>query len=402
MPDFADPHQQERWLRHEHRDVSAVLAVRATLRALPFLREAENHAEFTSTVVLPVFRAVLTSLTLIRNRPQESRGSARLRSAAYGARGAADAAYVLNAVAADAARGAEFAARAAYSEDAPGLAIRAIQLSANATSASFLSFRFPGLLNAARSMYSAVNSDVDFLEISDGYSERAQRAIELTSQPLWQTDVPGWTVQYWAMLKERLTKEDEDWDFWIRWYEDRLVGRPFDPAMDLAIVQIPDELWLSGARATNAEISRRAAELIKQKKPTRSETNSRTGAARPPTSNAIPPQIARGLLFGGNDDAPIGIVDPPGAGLRDTPDQQQTHADIRQKAEALREHCQGSNRLITLEVLSVRLLQAAGETIFDLRLRAFWAQMNAIRRLADADERLRDAPDPEEPPYLSS
>ena len=39
-----------------------------------------------------------------------------------------------------------------------------------------------------------------------------------------------------------------------------------------------------------------------------------------------------------------------------------------------------------------------GASLLELHVRAFWAQMNSLRRRVGADERARTSPDPEDPP----
>ena len=197
-------------------------------------------------------------------------------------------------------------------------------------------------------------------------------------------------------MRETLLRANEDWDVWTELYDALLSGQgSTDPEVALAYVTLPDTMSGDGPEVVNAEIKRRLAHLA-TKSPTLDQPKETD--LPPGDVEEIPAQMPRALVFGGPEDAPIGLVNPPGEGLLDSPDQCQAHADIRQKASTLHLTCRGSNRLVVLEDLTTRLLDAMGAVIGELRVRAFWAQMNALRRQWEADQRARDNPDPEYPP----
>ncbi len=90
------------------------------------------------------------------------------------------------------------------------------------------------------------------------------------------------------------------------------------------------------------------------------------------------PRFRTRWFSGGDDTAPIGLVDPPGEGINDTADQRQSHADIREKASLLENACGNSNRLAILKGTAAKLSEAMGASILELRARA--------------------SPDPDDPP----
>ena len=109
-------------------------------------------------------------------------------------------------------------------------------------------------------------------------------------------------------------------------------------------------------------------------------------------------QEMRGYLFGGDDGKPISIVEPRGAGLTITPDQRQGHGDVRDKAARLIITCGSSNRLSKIKGITTKLLSVCGISLEDLQPRAFWSQMNSLRRIVEADDLARAAGDDENAP----
>ena len=86
------------------------------------------------------------------------------------------------------------------------------------------------------------------------------QADELARQSLWFGETPSWADENWIKLKRALLALDEDWEVWTDWYEDRLRGSSAIEALELARVQIKEEIWKQGPKVVNAHIK----ELIKQ------------------------------------------------------------------------------------------------------------------------------------------
>jgi hypothetical protein len=144
------------------------------------------------------------------------------------------------------------------------------------------------------------------------------------------------------------------------------------------------------------EVSRRLGGLAK------SIRTAISGSATPMVSftqlETAAKQEIRGYIFGGDDGKPISIVEPGGAGRTLTPDQRQGHSDVRDKAARLIVTCDSSNRLSKIKGISTNLLTACGSSLEDLQPRAFWSQMNSLRRIVEADDLARAAGDDENPP----
>ena len=62
-------------------------------------------------------------------------------------------------------------------------------------------------------------------------------------------------------MKKSLIDAGQEWDVWTNWYEDRLAGRVRDEEIELAYVQIDNDLWDRGPAIVNAEIKRRIEAL---------------------------------------------------------------------------------------------------------------------------------------------
>jgi hypothetical protein len=78
-------------------------------------------------------------------------------------------------------------------------------------------------------------------------------ARRLADLPLWWESPPDWWKHGWERLKAALP-DDEDWDVWIDWYEERLRGGSRGEAYELVFASAPQEVWDRGPAAANAWI----------------------------------------------------------------------------------------------------------------------------------------------------
>jgi hypothetical protein len=218
------------WLKTQPREVSTAIAVRAALRVLP---------RFSSTTIVDESRFAARTVALFRanalarvaarypNRANELRAGyandAAVRAAAFAAVHAADAA---------ARAGDKSAADAAY---AAARAVRAIT-----GAAASLATR---AANAADAYTRAVAS-ADALQAVTG------RIVAVLDAPLWPTGAPEWATKSWPLLLARLPKGD-DWDVWIKWYDERLRGVSRGEAYELVFASVPEAEWEKGAAAAN-------------------------------------------------------------------------------------------------------------------------------------------------------
>ncbi len=117
-----------------------------------------------------------------------------------------------------------------------------------------------------------------------------------------------------------------------------------------------------------------------------------------PDPKAIPEQAPNALVFGGAEDGPIQLAVRPDDAPLDSSAQRELYDEIKDKAQQLIEACGNSNRLGRTRETASRLLQAMGRELPELKERIFWSRMNSLRRAGEADQRAREARDPETPP----
>ena len=86
-------------------------------------------------------------------------------------------------------------------------------------------------------------------------------AAGMERQPLWPECVPPQASRAWTNLKLSLPSDD-NWWVWVDWYEDRLLGRPSNQALEFARVTIADREW----ERCPAHVNRLIAQLIEPTK----------------------------------------------------------------------------------------------------------------------------------------
>ena len=318
MVEFLKREDIENWLNDKPREVSVAIAARAALRVLPLMNRARKAENFESAILLPVFHG--TAIPAFAGTwPNAGMAIAATRAArAADAVYAADAAYAARAVDAAYAAYAARAVDAAYAADAA----RAAYAAAYAARAA---------ADDARAAYAAVSKDAAFLvRFLDGDLE--QGLLELTRTPLWpdhDLSLPEEISKNWRALKTHLlSREDENWQVWTDWYEDRLNGfASRDPKMELEkarIERLTDEDWKHKGNPShlNGILAEIEAEF------------------RRPEITAQSP----GLQFGVSEAGRVEIAE---SGL---PEDEEDKAEIEafrdvliETAEELKSHCAGSN-----------------------------------------------------------
>ena len=100
----------------------------------------------------------------------------------------------------------------------------------------------------ASPLWREVNADVSALE-------QGTDAAALAASPLWQDTPPDRVEREWSTVTAALREaEDENWAFWIDWYEARLRGDPINTDLDRAVVLLDDAVWKQGPTVVNAKI----------------------------------------------------------------------------------------------------------------------------------------------------
>ena len=82
----------------------------------------------------------------------------------------------------------------------------------------------------------------------------------LVNAPLWVDGEPGWAEAKWSEMLG-LMPRGEDWDVWVRWYDERLQGSSRGEAYEFAFVDWPIEVWRQGPKVVNARIRQRLDNL---------------------------------------------------------------------------------------------------------------------------------------------
>ena len=106
--------------------------------------------------------------------------------------------------------------------------------------------------------WEAVSGDAERLAAAwAGTSSAALLASGLQRQPLWPERIPSLSSRAWTTLKISLPS-DENWWVWVDWYEDRLMGRQSNQALEFARVTIADKEW----KRSPAHVNRLIAQLM--------------------------------------------------------------------------------------------------------------------------------------------
>ncbi len=192
--------------------VAVAFAARAALRVLPIVMQAQRKAyrrEFFADAVLPVFRATGVAWVAAKYSTLATKLGATAHAAAFTARAAIEAA--------DAAFAAAF--------------------------------------------WFAVSADASRIEGGISASVMAGTQMWPEGPPPARHGQPERLRSLWREMKKSLIDAGQEWDVWTNWHEDRLAGRVRDEEIELAYVQIDNDLWDRGPAIVNAEIKRRIAAL---------------------------------------------------------------------------------------------------------------------------------------------
>ena len=243
-PEINDQESLEAWLEGQSLEVAAAIAARTALRVAPLTfrdaRKARSAKEVSAFLVLTsvVFRAS----ALARVAAKYPARANELNAAALVAAARAAAAVAAGAAAGGwaSASAACVLAAAADAADAALAAPFAIPLAGPARPS------FPAAWAAADW---AVREEMCF----DASALQKLGVRELADFRLWSRSAAEWVEGAWQGLKLALP-EDEGWDVWIDWYEERLRGGSRGEAHELIFVSTPLDVWDKGPAAANAWI----------------------------------------------------------------------------------------------------------------------------------------------------
>jgi hypothetical protein len=248
----------KQWLSTQERTVIVSIAARAAMRVLPLVvpeaREGSSLG-YASHFLSSAFRGTAIARMAAKSEiPAESLRAALTGiagSTAFGAKAATESAA--GAVRAalggldgelrdEAAKAVEDSVAAATIEAATALhsaEMRRLGYAAN--------YRNPDTAGAQASMlmWQEVGEDAESAERSGAGS--------LVYSALWKQGAPDWASAAWNGLKAALP-QDENWQVWIDWYDDRLRGKSGGEDYELVFASVPLDVWNQGAAAANAWI----------------------------------------------------------------------------------------------------------------------------------------------------
>lgn len=263
-------------LRSQAPGVAALIASRNALRTAPLAvrdaRKASNAREVSSFRILTSIAFRASAIARVAVKYPARANALKLAALVAAARASASDAS------ADASR-----AAVGWAILGSGCSLAAAAAATEAASVSMLAA--PGLSAPSEISPSAIRLDAPAdASFTAAYATadpalRAEIAFDvaaanrfgvgpLADLPLWLRTAPEWAHAAWNGLRSALP-QDEGWEVWIDWYEDRLSGGSAGEDHELAFVRPPLDVWDKGPAAGNAWIT---ARLL-------SERNRRGGAS---------------------------------------------------------------------------------------------------------------------------
>jgi hypothetical protein len=238
----------DEWTRGESRVVVVAIAVRAALRVAPLLARAARNGlalrqqQDLSKLAGVNFRAVASARVSVQDLDRIFISSALNAAGAYSDSSVVAIAAELPgaAMAATSAAANSAAAAAAANPHAPGSAAAAVRAFIDAFVSADTSASDP-----ETDAWNQIRSDVEAMQRDD--------VRALLDAPLWRQREPRWVRPSVDSLKEALP-EDEDWDVWFDWYEQRLAGGSRGEEYELVFAKVPLAEWDKGPAAANAWI----------------------------------------------------------------------------------------------------------------------------------------------------
>ena len=308
MTDIKGENSLRTWLKGKPSRFACVVSTRAALRVVPLLAGAlhDDEKERRAAIILPSFRALAAASFCARwpSRAAEIRDAARIASCEAGeANGKASNNAQVNlfeyreildevtfglsdleenvrslGVAGDAVDAAVNAAQAVVDIVDTDSGIAAPDAATeSAIAACVAAHRAVDGAHGYTELYAALEEDVkDEPEVAthiayfwkaverdagllmtenEQTSLSAGLAASLMEKALWLQGIPAWAGRRWTEFKEELP-ENEEWQVWTDWYEQRLVGRPASEMLEFERVRIPNDEWKRGPAHVNAIIAK--------------------------------------------------------------------------------------------------------------------------------------------------
>lgn len=142
-------------------------------------------------------------------------------------------------------------------------------------------------------------------------AKQITQGSDLGEVGLWRDDPPEWFVASEREMREILSRDPETWDFWLRWWDGVLSGKPLNWDLQKAVaLEIPEEAWsdpktvAAHIREIEARFLRKSGndwledEVAKRPPPGKAQVGT-TQAAMEQNREALPPTFdaIEGLLL---------------------------------------------------------------------------------------------------------
>jgi hypothetical protein len=392
---ISDEQSVAAWLSDKPISWGQVLALRAALRALPYL--AHSGQNWLEAFALLPLGALFTSWTqlvypsvFVRN--DESRANNRFNGEAF------DFEFYRSQMIATSASEAGY-----HSADAQSRSMHWISDCTKAIAQAEKAFQADMKQKFGPELGSSVGVSIFWESISSDCkwlldTSVAGAAGPLASQPLWHESFPYWTQNLSPKLQRKLVSVDPNFSFWLDWYERRVRGarHAFDIPGDKngneekeilrRLCEAANEgFWDKGHGYVNAELTRWLEDARE-----RAARNLQDGD--PPIET--PPQVFGATAYGINAEGKIDrLPHADQSRLLDTPSQRRAYADLRDAAIELQQEGQrlGSKLNKGLDRINTSLPEQFEEAEVDL----VWRDGNALRRLYYAHRKVESSPEPD-------
>jgi hypothetical protein len=242
---------------------------------------------------------------------------------------------------------------------------------------------------------------------ADRVRERTERAIELdrdvlgdrsskflANRPLWPDGELAWTRNAWGWVADALQNADRNWSVWTDWYEDRLLGKRINPALERDFAIVSDEFWSHSISEVNKLLTQMrpsrqlgltfdaTAQDLKDDQPLLRDVPAPVPdpvefSDEAPPVVAIPEPEPRAIQFSHSLDGPIDLAEASGGEILsgDAP-RREDYLELRRKGIELRGL--GHNRLGIIDGPISRFLELS-ENPEEVRAKLFWSRVHTLR-----------------------
>jgi hypothetical protein len=363
---FADKEAVAGWLSGQTDDAAVVFAARAALRVLPTIIFSEwpgTGRRTTPEIVSRVFRAMAAGWAVAAYPGQRDALNGAARAALSG---------LGDLKAPSPIRAAAYAAATATGETG-----------APSRASTVIGYALDAVGSKGREAFELF---LEALATDAGLLHDRLSAANLAHSKLWPSSIPNWVRDDWGELRATLLGQNQDWDVWTGWYDERLAGDLPHQEIQIARARIDDAIWQQGAAVVNAHIK----ELITEREIFEHATEDER--AEPPDDDAIPRQTAMASQFAIDS---MGRLDL----LPDAPVPDDAQRDIYQEVriKTLELAGLGHNQLADLSEPISRFLEAAPERLELASITRLWSRGNSLRLRLKAHEvaaSLSDRSDP--------